>query len=1062
MSRRVLWPAAALVLIVAVWLVSQSGTGTSQNGYQLEPANAAATGYQLWQLAAPADPSPSSRLIHSAENLRQTLDIPVVLPTALERIELPLPDGRIFSAPVSRSEAHPNGDVSWLARNSEFESALLTIGSAGVFARLRSNGRTYQVTTDREGSWILDLSQAELDVDHFGNDVLTAGAHDRLAKPSQAWLPPNTPDSHRPAGMARIDVMFVATPDLSARYPGDLLATRFNHFVAIANQAMIDSRVDAQVRMVHYLRSNYQRHQNNELALPDLRAAAAGQNIPGLTGLATTRSRHGADIVALIRTHDIETRGNCGIAYYPQINSNGQASTEFGVHITNDGTSNWSVCSDAVFTHELGHNLGAQHQRDTIASPDPQASNFAWAVPGRWHTVMGSFATGHVDRYRRLDLFSNPVVQCGGQPCGSSRPSERADNASTLNQLAPIVAAYMGEAGRTDTHPDPSNGDQDGDGIPDRDDPWPFDPHNGEPPPETRPDLVFSERRLKQPESAAQWELLVVSSGNDRVLSWGLDGRYRGIVVAPQAVDAGPVLTEYSDLLADSSGRLYLLASEDVRRFDRLSGRLIDVFLDSALPEPRSLQSPFPRAMGWLDGGRLAVLGDTAIEVYSQSGVHLNPLRNNPLGADPPSWIYEFNVPLRALAVHDKILFVAENAQQRIMRFSAQHGQRNSDLLDADTTPLSDPRDMAIGPDGLLYVANGSANNVWRFAPEPGGLAEEFIPAGLGGLDFARALAFGPDGELYVASRNSHAVLVFHSEGQPMGTLTTSGDNALRFPENLLLVPVLDEISPGHSGQYFVPERSGEGWLLEILDEQQATLSWFTFPPADQSGAVQAWVVGVGQIKGSSIVFDELLATHLIDPSAPIEFDNIAMQPWGRMVLDFSSCEHGRASFESPLFEADGVLDFVRLSDISGLPCGSVPQPPRTAAPGISGQWNDPDSSGQGWFLQELGDGRVLTAWFSYADNGEQLWLVGDGRLEGNHLIFDELFQPAGTRFGADFDPEAIDYPIRGSLEFEFIDCAQATASYDITLPSFGQNTLYPERLTWLAGLECSLEGAAQ
>ncbi len=1059
MSRLVLWSGSVLilVLILAAWYAYYGEQRPPQDHPPSAQANDEAI-HRVWQISAENERfQQESDLRPSAKNLRQRIDIQSGIDRIPDQIELPLSDGRVFSAPLTRSEKHPNGDVTWLARNSEEESALLTIGSTGVFARLRSHGQVFQVTTDNNGSWILDLSDAQLDVDHFGHDVLVASDQDRPSELSPAWLPPTVPTSHRPGGMARIDVMFVATPDLSARYPGDLLPTRFNHFVAIANQAMIDSRIDAQVRMVHHLRSDYQRHQNNELALPDLRAAVAGQSIPGLSGLASTRSRHGADIVAMIRTHDIDTRGNCGIAYFPQINSNGQGAAEFGVHITNDGMSNWSVCSDAVFTHELGHNLGAHHQRDTVSSPAPQASNFAWARLGRWHTVMGSFATGHDDRYRRLDLFSNPAVQCGGQPCGSTQAGDRADNARTINQLAPIIAAYMGESGRTDTHPEPSNGDQDGDGISDRDDPWPFDPYNGELPPIDEPELVFSARHLKQPESAAQWELLVVSSGNDRVLSWGLDGRYRGVVTAPEKVHAGPILTEHSDLIADESGRLYLLASEDVRRYDRLSGRLIDVFLDSGLPAPRTLQSAFPRALGWIDEERLAVLGDSAIEIYDRDGRHLNPLASNPIG-DVASWRYALNLPLRALAVHDDTLYVAEAAQQRILRFSTRHGGRSQDLLSRVDSPLLDPRDMAIGPDGLLYVANGSVNNVWRFALEPGGLAEEFILSGHGGLDFASALAFGPDGELYVASRESHEVLIFDASGQPVGRLTESGGDALRDPANLLLVPVLDEISPGHSGQYFVPERSGEGWLLEILNEDVAALSWFTYPPSTGVDTDQAWVVSVGQIEGSSIVFDEVLATRLLDPAAPIESANIETLPWGRLTLDFSSCDYGRASFESPLFAAEGTLDFVRLNGISGLPCGSLDQQPNAAAPGISGQWNDPDSSGQGWFLQELGDGRVLTAWFSYAENGEQLWLVGDGELDGNRLIFDELIQPAGTRFGAEFEASEIDYPGRGSLELEFISCSQAIASYDTTLPSFGQGELYPERLTRLAGLDCSLD----
>lgn len=1048
-----------LALTATLFLLLQPGSdrGPERSVGQTPASEPALTAWQLLEPAEPAKERTAER--HSALDRRIMLKTrfrPVPLP---EVLHLPLPGGDLMSAEVETVHRHDNGDLSLLARNADGDSALLTFGPAGLFARIRSRERIVQVTTDDSGSWMLDLSGEGLEVDHFGHDVLHAADSLQVPGQSPAWHPPAGLDGHDGGDLTRIDVMLIHPPSLARRYPGTLLSTRFNHFIAIANQALIDSRVSAQVRLVHFEQTAYDRHQRNSDALQDLRTAAAGGNVPGLSGLASTRAQHAADIVAMIWPHDIETRGACGIAYFPQIQSGGQGRPEFGVHITNDGTSNWSVCSDAVFAHELGHNLGAQHQRSTVSSADPQAANFAWTQAGRWHTVMGSFGTGHVDRYLRLDVYSNPDVSCAGEPCGSTQSGNRADNAATMSELAPVVAAYSGSVGSTAEHPPVSDGDQDGDGIPDSEDPYPFDPYNGEEPPQEDP-LVFWPRRLKEPDPDLEpnWELLVVSSGDDRVLSWGLDGRFRGLVTAPRADGPGPVLTEYSDLLADGAGRLYLLASEDVRRFDRLSGRQIDIFLDSAMPQPATLQSAFPRAMAWLDNGRLAVLGDTAIEVYDPEGRRLNPPGSGTPTSTPLTWRDPLDMPLRALAARNGRLWVAEGADNRILGFSTQNGMRGPDLAAAGPgSLLTDPRDMVVGPDGLLYVANGGANNVLRFDPEQDGHVDEFVASGRGGLDFARALAFGPQGELYVASRANNTILIYDRDGDWIGEITHDGNQGLAQPESLLVVPVLDQVGPGHSGHYFVPERGGEGWLLEILDEERAAISWFTYPPLDSDAGDQAWVVGVGAIDGSRIVFDEMLATRLADPTAPIETDNIEVLPWGSLTLDFSNCQHGRARYDSPLFGAGGELDFVRLIAIAGLPCGDLPRAPESGTPGISGQWSDPASSGQGWFLEELGEGRVFTAWFTYDDRGEQAWLVGEGQLDGNQLIFEQLTLTRGASFGPDFDAAAIEYLPWGQLEFTFEDCDLASASYASELPGFGQGELMPERLSSLAGLECGL-----
>lgn len=1052
---------AAVSLIAVLWSIESGAPASSRMEESPNSANA------IWQIhpaddartAAPGgsglDRLPPEK-IHRLEPLGR-------VPEPDQPIRLDLGERRELALTVGTSLTHPNGDISVHAAGDGKlpPKATLTWGSDGVYGRIRTADGLFLVHSDATGTWLLDLDDERISVDDFGNDTLGAIADD-IATASQRdrQTQPESDGTENGQSVDQIDVMFVYTPEMTERYPGELIETRLNHLVAIANQTMVDSRVPVVVRLVHHQPVSYEREQENAAALRDLARAMHGEYVPGLEGVLQERIRNGADIVSLTWPHDIETRGSCGMAFFPRTDERGDPDPRFGVHIANDGASNWSVCSDAVFTHELGHNLGAEHQRGAASSDDPRAYHYGFVRHGRFHTVMATFPTGHTHRYLRLEAFSNPDIVCGGEPCGSMEPRRAANNARRITELAPVVADYLTSRHEdTAQRPDPSEPDSDNDGVSDWEDPYPFDPFDGDKPPVTTPPLVFNERTIVEPKSEHDFELLVVSSGNDRVLSYGPDGRFRGVVAAPEAVDAGPVLTEFSDLDIDRQGMLYLLASGDVRRFDRLSGRLIDVFLSSQLPRPRELQSSFPRAMGWAGDEQLIVLGDDAIERYDQAGNRLNA-RHNPdqPQTNPDSWDAVVDLPLRAFAERNERLYVAEAALGRIMVFDTRNGRRETDVAGMNNPHITDPRDLAFGPDGLLYVANGRDGNVLRFDTERRVFVDEFITAGSGALEFVRALAFGPQGDLYVASRSDHRILRFDgTSGEFLETVVPAGHGGLEHPENLQFVPVLDEIHVGHSGHYFVPERSGEGWLLEILDDDQAVLSWFTYPPDDYPLADQAWVLGIGRIEGRRIVFDDLKSTRLFEPARGLEADNVELIDWGRMELSFSNCDHGRLSFDSNVFAESGEMDFIRLAGIAGLPCGSLPLAPSAAAPGITGQWYDPSRNGQGWFFQETAPGRIFTAWFTYDEAGEQAWIVGEGDIDGDIAKFDELIITRGARFGQDFDPDAVERNEWGSMTVRFFDCYSAEIEYQSSRPGFGDGGMQADRLTEPGDLDCDL-----
>lgn len=136
-----------------------------------------------------------------------------------------------------------------------------------------------------------------------------------------------------------------------------------------------------------------------------------------------------------------------------------------------------------------------------------------------------------------------------------------------------------------------------------------------------------------------------------------------------------------------------------------------------------------------------------------------------------------------------------------------------------------------------------------------------------------------------------------------------------------------------------------------------------------------------------------------------------------------------------------------------------APVPTYWPGPGLSGSWYDPGRNGEGFVLEVLADGRFLMNWFTYPATGEagdQAWMIGiSQQVEGNRVVFPEVYRALGGRWGDAFDPAAIRNELWGALEMEFQDCATLTVRY--TGPAgYGSGELQLVRLTELDELACT------
>ncbi len=95
-----------------------------------------------------------------------------------------------------------------------------------------------------------------------------------------------------------------------------------------------------------------------------------------------------------------------------------------------------------IFGHEMGHNMGAQHDRAHAGSNGAYSYSYGYCLPGieGYHTIM---AYDYGSCNTRINRWSNPDVKYpnvpGGAPTGVTNSE---DNHRTLNNTAPTVAQF--------------------------------------------------------------------------------------------------------------------------------------------------------------------------------------------------------------------------------------------------------------------------------------------------------------------------------------------------------------------------------------------------------------------------------------------------------------------------------------------------------------------------------------------------------------------------------------------------------------------------------------------
>lgn len=97
---------------------------------------------------------------------------------------------------------------------------------------------------------------------------------------------------------------------------------------------------------------------------------------------------------------------------------------------------------------------------------------------------------------------------------------------------------------------------------------------------------------------------------------------------------------------------------------------------------------------------------------------------------------------------------------------------------------------------------------------------------------------------------------------------------------------------------------------------------------------------------------------------------------------------------------------------------------------GVQGSWWNPEYAGEGFALEEYGDGFMIAYWYTYGTMGEQMWLLGTGQREGNTVVLDMVRTSGGIMADPSIS-ERVDEEPWGTVTLEIVDCGHINMSYE-------------------------------
>jgi hypothetical protein len=328
-----------------------------------------------------------------------------------ETLEIPLFDGKTYAAQQFQTETRAMNDYTWRGkiREGKFEGDVVLTFRGGYVSGLiyAPLNQVYEIVPRGTKQILVELNQSLFP--ECGGEI----------KSEETSVKTNTENTLASIDSGdRIDVMVVYTTATKNLLGGDAQAqVLVQQAIDSANTAYLNSKIRQRLRLVHTQEYLYTESGNYSTDLSNLR------NNTTIQGL---RDTHKADLVAMVG----EVTGVCGVGYLMG-GVGGSANNGFTVTTRSCAVGNLS------FAHELGHNMGSQHNPES-GSGATYAFGYGHYVNGVYRTVM-SYVDPCPSGCTRRPYFSNPNVVFMNFPTGIDNAR---DNARSINLTADTIANY--------------------------------------------------------------------------------------------------------------------------------------------------------------------------------------------------------------------------------------------------------------------------------------------------------------------------------------------------------------------------------------------------------------------------------------------------------------------------------------------------------------------------------------------------------------------------------------------------------------------------------------------
>ncbi len=325
---------------------------------------------------------------------------------------------------ILRLDSHQisNHGQSWRGRIQGWSESSVVLSSAGEAIAGAIYVGTDSYVIRPAGAGVVQIQPFKTRAD--GCESVHAPAQSLATSPPNV-APANTPPRHAiKDSAAEIDILVLYSQPAEA-YAGSVEAIQAIAMASVesTNLAFSNSGVSTRLNLVAIEAADYAESGDSGDDLDWMQASPRVEQL---------REAHHADLVAML----VDLIPSCGRAFIMNDPGPGFSDSAYSISAAD------CAVAGLTFAHEVGHNLGMQHNpEDTAATPDIAAypAAFGHWHNGRYRTVMSIGAVCFTE-CERIPWYSNPEIIIDDRSTGI--PGER-DNATTIRNSAPIVANFM-------------------------------------------------------------------------------------------------------------------------------------------------------------------------------------------------------------------------------------------------------------------------------------------------------------------------------------------------------------------------------------------------------------------------------------------------------------------------------------------------------------------------------------------------------------------------------------------------------------------------------------------